>query len=1068
MYKIIFISFFLGGISSMLYAQNVIKGRVLDGASLQPLKQATVLNLQNGIGTTTNDEGYFSLRTSSFNDSLQFSFLGYQRSVITVSVFNQMQQVIKLMPTQQDLQEITVSSGYQQLKQKDLTGSFEQLDSAKLSRSTSPNFLSRIEGLVTSVDFDHRAGNDTKFSIRGLSTLSDNSSSPLIVLDNFPYQGDLKNINPEDIESVTLLKDAAAAAIWGVGAANGVLVITTKKGRLNSAVRINYSASYSVTQKPDLFKIPTIATSDFLSFEKQLFDLGVYNSALENTSDRPVVSPYIEMLSGYRNGEISEQMLQNSLANFSKADVRSDFEKYVYRPAQATLHNLNLSGGTTKSAHSLNVAYTLNQAVLKGNDLQRINLHTDNTYKPFKFVELNLGVFYTHSKNQNNTSGGYGSIYPGGGKSTLYPYARLAGDNGGPAAVPKDVRLAYTDTAGNGNLYDWGYRPLQELVLNDNTSETNAIILRTGMKLNLLQGLNIEARFQYENSNSTNQNLHSQNSYFVRNLVNRYSNADANSVTRNIPFGAILDGTPSGYRANSGRLQLNYQKYWGKDHHLNFIAGAEQRSYQNHSNAYRYYGYNADILTSSPVDYRSSFPIYGNLSSDENIPNIDDIELTTSHNVSLYSAAYYTYADRYTLSTSLRRDASNLFGASTNNKWQPLWSAGFGWNLSNEAFYKKTDLPDAKIRLSYGYTGNVNGNVSAYTIITYRPAAIGGNSLTGLPNANITGIPNPDLKWENTRIINAGIDLNGKVKRWSFTADIYTKRSDDLIGLRPADPTLGGSTAEPANTAALNTKGIDLNFLYPIVRNSDFRWDMNLLASWNSNRVKKYLYQPTLFSSYIGDGSLINPVLGQSAYNIGSYKWKGLDLEGDPTVSSNGEISKDYSNLIYSLGIDDITFSGSALPTFFGAYRNDLYYGKWALSFNISWKAGYYYRRPSISYYGLALWQGHPDYALRWQQPGDEMHTTVPRFKYPLDSDRDQVYANSDVLVEPADHIRLKDIRLSYRLKPSTHFSQTEFFVYGSDLGLLWKASGYPTDPEYSLVIAPGKTFSIGFKTNIN
>ena len=1050
-----------------LRAQESVSGQIKDDLTQQTLIGATVRNLTLHTTTSTNKEGLFSIAIKTALDTLLFSAIGYQEQKLTVANFLKINHVLSLQPINMELREVVVSTGYQKLSQKNLTGAFTQIDTTLLERSSSPDFLTRIDGISNAVNFDRRRGNDQKFSIRGISTLTENATAPLIILDDFPYQGDLRNINPDEIASITLLKDAAAAAIWGVGAANGVLVISTKKGKLKQPLQITYHAAFNSTTPPNLYQNPQMSNVDFLNFEEQLFNLGYFNSTLNNTRNRPVVSPYVEQLAKFRSGLMTQQQLADAKQTFMNEDVRADFEQYVYQPAQSTLHSLSFTGGTSKSAHTLNLGYTGKQNNLIGNGGQKLNVHSENTYQPFKFMKVDLGVFYTHSEEKLDAEGGYGSMISGGGKNNLYPYAALADGNGSPLAIPKDARFGYIDTAGSGKLLDWKYRPLAEAALNNHHIKSNAVILKVGAQFKILPSLNVDAKYQYENGNSQDQLIYAKNSYYVRNLVNRYSTMNGNTVVRNIPYGAIKDQTLSGYVATSGRLQFNYDHTFAIKHHLNMIAGAEIRTYVNQSQSYRYYGFDEDILTSTAVDYKTSFPIYGVLSSNSTILNKDNNEKTTSHNVSLFSALYYTYAGKYTFSSSLRRDANNLFGATTNNKWQPLWSAGFSWNVSDENFYPKT-FPSTRLRMSYGYTGNVNGNVTAYTILTYRQAAIGSTSLTGLPNANITGLPNPDLKWESTGILNIGLELNGKGNPWSLSIDVYHKNSQDLIGLIPADPTLGGTTAVLANTAVLASKGIDLSLNYPIRRSKIWGWDVNFLYSFNRNEVKKYLYTPTFFSSYIGDGAIINPILGQAAYNMGSYTWQGLDAQGNPMVFINGQSSKDYASANTNLALRDIHFGGSALPTHFGAIRNDFNWKRLALSVNVSYQLGYYYRRPSINYSSLAsAWNGHPDYANRWQNPGDELKTNVPSFIYPLNSTRDQVYSFSDLLVEPADHVRLKDIRLSYTMKSFPHFKNSSIFLIGTDLGLIWKASHYPTDPEYSATLAPSKTISIGFKTNI-
>jgi hypothetical protein len=419
------------------------------------------------------------------------------------------------------------------------------------------------------------------------------------------------------------------------------------------------------------------------------------------------------------------------------------------------------------------------------------------------------------------------------------------------------------------------------------------------------------------------------------------------------------------------------------------------------------------------------------------------------------------------LSLSARRDESNLFGVNSNQKGVPLWSAGLAWNLMQEPFWRAGWLSYLKLRLTYGYSGNVDNSRSAYTTIAYQP----NNPYIHIPYADILNPPNPELRWERVGMLNTGMDFALRGERLSGSIDFFIKKAKDLISPAPVDPTTGFNQLY-INSGRTRGRGVDLQLNSRNLKGA-LAWNTTLLFSWNRNKVTDYYNSATTSAFYVSDGLALNPVGGRDVYGIYSYRWAGLDPQtGDPRGYVQGQVSKDYNALVNSSTLGDLHYEGSAIPVYYGALRNTLSWRGISLSANITYKLGYFFRKTSINYSDLfSRWTGSSDYALRWQKPGDESRTSVPSLVYPADANRDQFYTYSEATVARGDHIRLQDLRLGYQLERERSrwlpFRQAELFVYAANLGILWRANKWGIDPDYGNGLPSPRTISLGLKAGL-
>lgn len=1021
-------------------------------------------------GTSTDVNGYFELKGVEENATLVISGVNIE----SVEIKLQGKTDLGSVAVKNKISEgggVTVSTGYQDIPRERATGSFVKIDNELINRRVTTDILSRLDGVTSGLIFNTNRREANDISIRGRSTIFANDN-PLVVVDNFPYEGDINNINPNDIESISILKDAAAAAIWGARAGNGVIVIITKKGRFNQPLSIEFNNNVNFGEKPDLFyNQGFLNSSDFIDVERQLFNQGYYSSD-ETSLSRPILSPVVEILIKQRDGIISAPETNAQIDALRGIDVRNDLTKYIHRKSFNQQHSINLSGGGENIHYKFSIGYDNNQMNNVGNYYKRYTFNSINNFRVTKALNFVVGLNYIQSNSQRNNPG-YENIRSGSNKA-LYPYAQLADINGNSLPIFYTFRNSFI-TGLPSEMLNWQYNPIDEIKLADNSSTLNNTRVQLGAKYTIVKGLDAEIKYQYEKQDIQSRNHQNQQTYFARDLINRFTEVSGVNYNRHVPYGGVLDLSSTALYSHSGRGQLNFSKTWNNNHDVNAVAGFETRETVAKNNSSRYYGYNDELATSAAVDYITFFPMYFNTGNFATVPNGNFLSGLTDRFISTFFSGSYSYKKRYTLSASARKDASNLFGVKTNQKGVPLWSIGGLWSISNEKFYNSNLFPVLKLRATYGYNGNIDKSVTAYlTAIAYSFGA----SQTNLPYGALLNPPNEELRWEKVGTTNFGIDFESKNKVISGSIEYYAKSGQDLFGDEYIPPSSGNLQIR-GNFAKTKTKGVDV-ILNSTIVNKKMKWDANLLFSWVKDKVVSYDIESTSdkFLSYGENGFILYPREGFPLFALYSLKWAGLDpVNGDPQGFVNGTISKDYNGILSSTTPEDLNYHGSAVPTVFGGLRNNFQYGGLTLSVNMIYKLGYYFRRPSI-YYGALFsgWRGHSDYSDRWQKTGDESFTNVPSMPMiPFSNNRDVFYSNSEVLVEKGDHIRLQDISLSYQLNnkvfKKTPFKSIQVYCYVNNLGIIWRANKSNIDPDianYPTIISnyPNpRTIALGLKT---
>lgn len=1031
-----------------------IKGWVFSLPDSLPLAGATI-KTQNGQTFTSNNRGEFTVAPGW--GSLTISHLAYQSKVIK-SDGNPFS--IYLLPLINTLDEVSINTGYQTVPKERATGSFTLITQNKLAEQQGSNLLGRLEGLASGFSVD-RKSNNAGMMIRGLSSIN-GPRSPLIVVDNFPYEGNLDNLNPNDVESISILKDAAAASIWGARAGNGVIVITTKKARFNSSLQVQAGAFIQTGDKPNPARLRGIGVSDFILSERFLFGNGFY-MPVENAANKAPLSPVVELLIANRDGKISSADMEAAIADIARYDLAAQYRDLMYRNPISSQYNLSLSSGAEKISWNFAAAYDENKNALDAR-YKRLSVKSAQNFQLAKGLMLNTQFIYTRSQSLGGKTD-LNELTAINGK--LPPYTRLADDHGNALPVIKNYRLGYINSTATNGLLDWNYYPYTDYQFNKTQSNIADLVgsfnLSYVFDQGIFQGLSLNGYYQYQQQQTSGLTLQGLQSYGARNLINSYSQVTGTAVKRPVPLGDILSGSDNMLNLHQFRFQPSYNRRFGK-HNISMLTGAELRSSEVHNSNSRSYGYNADLLKSVNVDYANTYPNFVT-GSNSFIPNGESFALTANNFISFYANGAYTYHDKYTLSASARRDASNLFGLNTNDKWSPLWSVGLVWDITKESFFKSTAINILNLRASYGLTGNVNPNMSALTTIGYSSVS----PYTQTAFANFVAYANPELRWEKSAMLNIGLDFGIFNKRLSGSLEYFNKKGTDLYGRAEIDHTTGIGSSIIKNTAAMIAGGFDLNInSQNLVGN--FKWQSDFFLNFYRDQVTDYYLTTQQGSAYLNGNTSITGISGYPVYALFSYPWAGLNpANGNPRGLLNGIVSEDYASLTgTATTINNLVYEGPALPKFTLALGNNFEYGHFSLNFRLSAKLGYVFRRESINYSNLfSSRNGHIDFADRWQQSGDEQHTNVPSMVYPVNGNRDGFYAGSQATVSKGDHIRLQYINLSYLLKLRGNRSRDiRFYLSASNLGILWQADRNGIDPDY-LLYPPATSYTIGFKSNL-
>lgn len=1025
----------------------IVNGQITD-TSGHPLAGATVSIKGKTNRTATDQQGMFSLEAAP-GETLIISYVGFETSTIIVK--EDMQQLsLALKPMRKLEEEVVVSTGYQRLPRERAAGSFGVMNQAGLEKRSNLNILTYLEGQVPGL----LTASDGRITIRGQSTMVNANRDPLIVVDGFPIERSVQTINSNDVESITVLKDASAASIWGVRAANGVIVIQTKRGQSSrKPLDISFTSTLSITPVPEISKLPYASSTSFMDFEKFRVD---NNLTFFSGKPRPAISPVVD---AYLNNPSAAAQLVESMKNNNSYN---EFKDLFMRPATRQQYALSLSGTGQKASHRASFSYDKTGTEFKQNTSDRFVADLFEAVELHPVLKVEMGLNYVRSNALSN-----GMSYDD--LKSLLPYQKILAADGSYLPQPNLFYQADKEAlVAAGYPYNWNYNLMQEFRNKDNKTVTNNVTGTVALNYKIMDGMFAHAGYQYESGNTNATNLYNEETWFARNTVNFSTSIKNNLPVSGIPKGSIFRENISSFYSHTFRGQLRYDHRLGKspDHYLTALAGMEIRELGSKLSAQTKYGYNPQSLQFARISYTANYTDV--LGSTKLIPDDSKFEDIRNRFVSFFSNAGYTYNDRYTLNASARLDKTNLFGSSKEYRNVWLWSAGASWQLYKEDFFNVSFINSLVLRATYGINGNVDRSTSPFLI-----ANVATDQQTNQPYAYVSNPANPLLRWEKTNVTNFGIDFSMFKSRLRGSFEYYNRASDDLLGNATVNGTYGFNSAF-INYASLYNRGVDIR-LSATILNRELKWTTTFNYSYNKNKVTKVDFPQKTVGSYLSTVAQE----GKPLDYLYSYRWAGLSNAGVPRVyNEKGDIIDFKTDLADPSAL---VYEGSTVPPHYGSWINEFSYKRFSVITNFTFKFGHYFRVPVIQYQSLFSGSApvRKEWDERWKKPGDENSTNVPAAPSSITGLNvyDKFYQNADINVENAGIIRFRELLINYTLpaKISSRYPDANIVIglQARNLAALnFNSAGL--DPEYqqyipftnAIALPPRPEFSLIIRAN--
>ena len=1012
----------------------VITGTVKEkGGDILP--GVTVMLKGTTIGTATDASGKFRLELPKRDTIvLSFSFIGMKSREVKVG--KQTELIVFMEPDVEEMGEV-VCTGYQTLKKVNTTGSFSTISPQAIELRGSAGLNRLLEGQVPGLTIYN---NDVR--IRGGSTISEKvGTKPLYIVDGFEV--DELPENMDLVERITVLKDAAAAAIWGTRAANGVIVIEMKKGAIGQS-KLSYSGNVNLMMKPDFGDLnradsKTVVDYDLEAFDKELIHSSNYEGKAYG------YSPSYGLLFDYENNKISRTELEEKLSALGAISNKKQIEDKLLQTAIRHNHTLSLSGGSEVFSYFLSGSYTGENSVYKdGSEKQMINILSKNSYSVTSRVKVRADINAVYGKEKH----GYDVESE---IRSILPYQLLEDEEGNRVKDYTRFNVEKNNELMEQGYKDYGFNVLDEIDLVNN--KTNKFSLRTklGIDVTLLNGLQVNMDYQYERAHSKNKNLRDEESYYVREQLNYMTSVENDKLVNYLPMGDILDAGETDLVAHALKIGGILNRNFGKEgeHYVNVVGGFELRKHTNESSSYRRLGYDDELLTYQLFDEQvlAKTGVYTwdgrhRYSAD----NYNNFSYRDNREVSYYGSAVYTYDSRYTLSGTFRIDESNLFGAAKKYRRNPLWSFGLNWNIHEEDFFHSQTVNRLTPRITYGLTGNFDRSGSSTPLLTVRRLF---NSYIGSYYERVSNAPNPKLRWERTKTLNIGVETE-LWHRVALSLEYYNKRSYDLLGTIQLDPTLGFDSGY-INAANMRNRGFEMQLNAEALQLKDFRWQIKFVLGYNKNKITKNNVSDTN-PAYNRTHGWSEFVEGYPREALWSYRWAGLDENGNPqTYDAEG-------NKTDTPVAESIECNGTYRPKYSGSLSTDFHYKNLTLMFSFIYNFGHVFRitYPTMDTGSVAKGSAANLSAFvskRWMKPGDEAITDIPaiRTKDYRSNDRASLAAYSSNSVRKGDFIRLREITLNYelpqRLVKKSPFTRVSLTAQANTVWM-WTKNKEGFDPE--------------------
>ncbi|REA62643.1 SusC/RagA family TonB-linked outer membrane protein [Dyadobacter luteus] len=1005
-------------------ADKEISGIITDSENGDALPGVSVLIKGTTTGTITDMEGKYSLKVSDKGTQvLVFSYVGYVAQEITVG--SQTALNIKLAASTRQLSELMVV-GYGTMSKEEFTGSAARVSGEKLKDMPVQSFDQGLAGRATGVSIGQPNGvlnNAPVIRIRGINSIS-LSSYPLIVVDGIPINtGDvsanstvannpLGDINPADIESIDVLKDAASTSIYGSRAAAGVLLITTKSGKTGKA-KVTYEGWAGATRAT---RLPTMLDAEQF--------MTIKNEAVMNA----------KILGGNANNDAVASALFFPTYNEDGSIVNTNWYDKVYQTGFSQNHSVSISGGSESTKYYFSSNYSNQSGILKTNEFTRKAARFNVDHKLNSWLSFSSNINYNTSLNSSpNTGSLSGNAFGLVGSARL---AWLSAPNVYAVNPDGSYNLSNSNTMGmgNNNVASNFYNPIPLLDLNKYTSENDRIIANFGATVKIVKGL--QYKFNY--------------------AMDRLK-------VENVAFNSPVHGpgfSTNGSATNSSRLinnlnwtsTLNYQTSFATKHNVSLLAGYDIQKFNTS-------GWGATRTQLSDPFFNEIQGSYGQIAPTANV-------LTQSALVSFFSRFTYDFDKRYFFTLNYRRDGNSALGS--GKKYGNFGGVSGGWTLSEEEFYKSSALADimssVKLRASWGRVGN--SGVSAFGSLALYESSL----YAAVPTWNFSQGGNPDLGWETSNQTNIGADLSFLNDRIQLEATYYANSVNGLILNVPQSPSKGiPGDAILMNIGSMYNRGLELGINASIIRRGKFSWNTSINYTKNKNKVTELYGAGTELvgtTSTAAEATNITRV-GYSVGSLYGAKTDGVNPENGQRVFINGAGDRvQYSHVVPSggsrwtyldgtaapaIGVNDYYLLGNALPTYYGGFINTIKYGNFDLGVNFTYSGGNLVMNGTKgTWRDQRFWNNTTEVLERWTTPGQV--TNIPRVVYGDLLSNGSSWPISEN-AEKGDFLRLQSVSLGYKVPTPAlskiGISSVRLYTQVFNAFILTKYTG--TDPEISV-----------------
>lgn len=1014
-------------------AQRTITGIIVSSEDKEPLIGASVTvsatQLQKAgssaktLGVVTDIDGNFSIKLPAGVTEIECRSVGFNpRTIILVDGVDNYD--LMLDPATEMLGDVVVT-GYQTIERRKLTASITKLDIDENTIGSVMNIDQALAGQIaglSAVQSSGTPGAPLKIRIRGTSSLQ-GTQDPLWVIDGVPmngtevpstdelndidnlYQSSIAGLNPADIESITVLKDAAATAIYGTRAANGVIVITTKNGKQGKP-EVSFSTRLSYSPMPNIDRLNLLNSSEKVDLELDLLNTDF--TYRENKGGVSRILAAAGMLNAYKTGgwnalPVSVQEQINALRT-----INTDWNDILFRNTFSQEYNLSVSGGGDKATYYTSFGYQDEAGNVPGVSMQRYNLVLKTRYRFSESFKVGASVFLNRRVNDTYLTDNDGFTNP------VY-YSRRAN----PYQQPYDANGDYvydTDIQGREDS-DLKFNVFEERNNTDYTQETTGVTALINFDLRFTDWLKATSQLGYQLDHVNSQSFASDETYAMRKEFYRTEVMGADGTRASfLPKGGRHIENSSTNKQINWKAQLEFSKRLAVNHELEAMAGTEIRKTWYDALSSTAYGYDRKTLTSKPV-------IFPNESWARTFP-LHTESYSENAYASFYATASYSLLRRYTLGGSVRFDGSDLFGVDKKYRFTPLYSFSGLWRVSDEPWLQNNyALSNLALRLSYGIQGNIDKSTSSFVMGDYNTSSI----LPGVTeDVIVLGTPpNRLLRWEKTHTANVGLDMGFIDNAINLSVDAYYRKGNDLISLKML-PLETGFMSTMVNWASMRNRGIEFALSTRNINTKSFRWITNFNLAYNENTVLNETV-PFNQTTPSREGYPVNAIF--------AYKTAGLDDDGMPLfVTKDGETvnAKEFlqlngagaSTLSAAEQRDLYTYIGSGDPLWTGGFINSFYWNNFDLTVNFAFNLKMYTRiQPSYSnvWFDRGMNTNH-DILNRWTPTNTDTNlpALLPDNGY-RSEERTQygefsLYSMLDTWVKRSDYVRLQSVNLGYNL----------------------------------------------------